>query len=75
LILSCLAKSPAERPASAAELEARLSACPDSAPWTAEASRGWWLRLDAKRPARNQPSVLSGTALTIDVQRHGQADA
>jgi eukaryotic-like serine/threonine-protein kinase len=69
LLLSCLAKDPAARPASAAELEARLSACPDPEPWSPENTREWWLRLEAL-PRRAPEGVPSGTALTIDVRRH-----
>jgi serine/threonine-protein kinase len=42
LILACLEKEPARRPASASELEARLQAIPVPAPWTRERAERWW---------------------------------
>ena len=73
LILSCLAKAPAERPGNAAELEIQLMACPDPEPWTAQQAELWWQRLEAQKRDEAQPTALSGTALTVDIQRHAQA--
>jgi tRNA A-37 threonylcarbamoyl transferase component Bud32 len=42
VILDCLAKDPAQRPASALVLGERLAACRLDGPWTAEDSRLWW---------------------------------
>ncbi len=42
LVLTCLAKDPAARPATADELGARLAAVPLERPWTAERAREWW---------------------------------
>ncbi|HXW08494.1 MAG TPA: serine/threonine-protein kinase [Vicinamibacterales bacterium] len=43
LILQCLAKDPAERPASAVDLANRLAdAVPQEDAWTAESARAWW---------------------------------
>jgi serine/threonine-protein kinase len=41
IVHDCLAKDPAERPASALELLARLNAVPVES-WSAEAAREWW---------------------------------
>jgi len=41
IVLDCLAKDPAERPASAMDLLARLNALPVE-PWGTEAARDWW---------------------------------
>jgi serine/threonine-protein kinase len=42
LILDCLAKSPADRPAGAHALRRRLEACEDFEGWTSEDARSWW---------------------------------
>ncbi len=42
LILTCLAKDPAARPATADELGARLGTVPLERVWTAERAREWW---------------------------------
>ncbi len=42
LVLSCLAKDPADRPQSALELDERLADCQLSSPWRSEQSRRWW---------------------------------
>ena len=42
LVMSCLAKAPADRPQSARELSARLAAVPDLGAWTEERARAWW---------------------------------
>ena len=42
LILECLEKDPARRPASAEVLQARLQAIPIATPWTRERAERWW---------------------------------
>ncbi len=42
LILDCLAKDPAERPASAEVIEARIRALQEDHPWTPEDAERWW---------------------------------
>jgi len=42
IILSCLAKDPAERPASAGELMQRLCNVRLARPWTTDRARQWW---------------------------------
>jgi len=42
LVLSCLAKDPAERPQSAKELSLRLSAVESATTWTEDRAREWW---------------------------------
>jgi tRNA A-37 threonylcarbamoyl transferase component Bud32 len=52
LILSCLAKKPADRPASARELEEALGRCAAAAQWDREQAEEWWRRFDAKNSER-----------------------
>jgi serine/threonine-protein kinase len=42
VILSCLAKDPADRPASADALGEALEQTVDATPWSAEDARAWW---------------------------------
>jgi serine/threonine-protein kinase len=52
LLLRCLAKKPADRPASARELEAALGRCAVASPWTREQAEDWWHSFDAANTAR-----------------------
>jgi serine/threonine-protein kinase len=55
LVLACLAKDPAQRPATAAQLADRLSASVNGDQWTAETARNWW---DLNRVTQ-EPSPLT----------------
>ena len=75
LILQCLAKQPADRPKSAAQLREELDQC-GVPPWTEAQARSWWR--DRKRAAmssgtrqRSAPRrrVAPGANLTIDLRK------
>jgi serine/threonine-protein kinase len=51
LVLSCLAKRPADRPASAVELGDRLGVCHVTSHWTRDDARRWWEKRLEPEPA------------------------
>ena len=55
ILLACLAKNPADRPADTAELSRRLEQIPACDPWTKERADTWW---DAHLPALAPRTVL-----------------
>lgn len=65
LLLACLSKSPADRPASASALREALLACDDVPSWSSEDARRWW----AKNPvrARAQDDGASDVVKTLAV--------
>ena len=76
LIIECLAKDPAARPASVAIVSARLAAITPANAWTHEAAHAWWdrhqpltrFRLAATRLARQTVLALMflGSATAVD---------
>jgi serine/threonine-protein kinase len=55
LIMSCLAKRPANRPANARELEAALGRCSAASHWGREEAEAWWRKFDA---AKSEATVV-----------------
>jgi eukaryotic-like serine/threonine-protein kinase len=70
LLLRCLAKNPLDRPQSAAELIAALSAC-DVPAWSPRESAGWWLEngLAARARMRAAAGPKGPGTVIIDLAR------
>jgi len=70
LVLQCLAKDPADRPASARELELLLEACGAGSPWPISSARAWWEDFHANgRHTRDSAAGLAAAptqAIPID---------
>ena len=69
LVLKCLAKDPAKRPQSAAEIMDALDAAIDVQPSSEDAHAQESAAEDD--PPIDRPSMLTGTALRIDLQKRG----
>jgi serine/threonine-protein kinase len=71
LVLQCLAKDPAERPQTAAEIRNRLRSNRDLPRWSQVEARQWWQRHgDAVQPIRAQDSPSGATRiLAVDTER------
>jgi tRNA A-37 threonylcarbamoyl transferase component Bud32 len=63
VVLACLAKNPADRPANAAELATRLSAAMTEPVWTQEQAHRWWER---HRPESVRPIPTNAGGLTLE---------
>jgi serine/threonine-protein kinase len=64
LVLSCLEKDPARRPASAREILAALDALEDVGAWTQDAARAWWEQHEPERL-----KAASGATASMDRAR------
>jgi serine/threonine-protein kinase len=74
LLLSCLAKSPIDRPADAHALRAALHACTSAQSWTSERGSAWWRENDGRiRELRRSRTTTStetrGAALGATITR------
>jgi len=67
VVLDCLAKSPGDRPADAADLQRRLRECLDIDPWDPDRARAWWTEHGDALRERRAGSERSGSDLTLDV--------
>lgn len=74
VVLSCLAKKPADRPASAEELLRRLRRLPLSAPWRPDAAAAWWkANVDTVRGSVEGSSTSSDEGETASRFLHGKS--
>jgi eukaryotic-like serine/threonine-protein kinase len=78
LVLRCLAKAPAQRPESAAELSALLVACSGVAPWTEADAKRWWQErspgvLERIELERRDASSSGERTVAVDLDRRRQA--
>jgi serine/threonine-protein kinase len=72
LIMECLAKDPAERPANAVELGRRLGGCAETAEWTDDMAQDWWAEHMQRRTdaPENQQITTSGELPVTKADRH-----
>ena len=59
IVMECLAKDPADRPASAGALSDRLGACADAGNWTQSHAHAWWHDHGAPREERDHRSAFT----------------
>ena len=63
LVLDCLAKDPARRPASARELLERLEQCPTRGEWTRARAQAWWDNRKALLCRGSKPMAVAPTVV------------
>jgi serine/threonine protein kinase len=78
LVMRCLAKNPADRPQTAAELSAALARCVPAADWTVERRTDWWTQhrqstLQPAHAARADSSTMERTVKIDFEERMAQA--
>lgn len=75
LVMALLAKDPADRPADATDLRARLESCVGLGAWTQNSARKWWTAhgpaLIARRTAPPPAPGEGQSTLAVDLVRRG----
>jgi hypothetical protein len=71
LILQCLAKSPADRPASANALDEALGRCNPLQSWTVADAARWWNEFEAAKAAECSPETPTAPHVTSTVHSDG----
>jgi eukaryotic-like serine/threonine-protein kinase len=72
IVLSCLAKAPDDRPASARALREALERCENAGAWLAREADEWWTSFDARvtaRRARAQRDASTSKTVMVDLTR------
>ena len=67
LVMSCLAKAPADRPPSALALQEALSACPGVGEWTQLQAKAWWEQFRRSEPSKGPAVGAETIALGVDL--------
>lgn len=73
LVLRCLAKSPDDRPASAAELAEELATCPSAQPWTDADAERWWREFAGGATSMRAAAAPASGSLTATVDHDAVA--
>lgn len=72
LVLACLAKTPAERPADAPSLKSALLACEAAAHWTEERAHAWWISTGRALLHERKPKTATRHARSVLLTREAQ---
>jgi eukaryotic-like serine/threonine-protein kinase len=62
LLMRCLAKDPAARPATARDLEDALGRCREAAAWTRDSAEAWWRAFASARAGRTMATAPAPAA-------------
>ncbi len=72
VVLACLAKSPDDRPQTAAQLAEALERCVPLQPWTAAAAERWWKQHFSSGPLEQTVAITRGADGSATVDQNDQ---